>query len=238
MEPSASLEVSIVMPCLDEAETLGACIAKARAAIAKHGLRAEIVVADNGSRDGSRDIARALDARCVSAETRGYGAALLAGIMAARGKYVVMGDADDTYDFGAIEPFVERLRAGADLVIGCRFPRGGGTILPGAMPWSHRWIGVPLLSVAGRWLFGSPVTDFHCGLRAIRRDVVPLLDLRATGMEFASEMVVKAARRGLTVIEVPVTLFRSGRKRPPHLRTFRDGWRHLRLLVVYRLFGS
>lgn len=229
------IEVSIVIPCLDEADTLAACIRKASQAIDVHQLSAEIVVADNGSSDGSPAIARALGARCVAATTRGYGAALMAGIAASRGSYVVMGDADDTYDFRAIHPFVERLRAGADLAVGCRLPSGGGTIAPGAMPWSHRLVGVPLLSATGRLLFGSSLRDFHCGLRAFRRDAILGLDLRATGMEFASEMLIKATLRGLSIVEVPVTLSRGGRTRPPHLRPWRDGWRHLRLMLRCRL---
>jgi glycosyltransferase involved in cell wall biosynthesis len=229
------MEVSVVMPCLDEAETLEACIRKAREALRPLGSSAEIIVADNGSRDGSPEVARALGARCIDVSTRGYGAALLAGIEAARGTYVVMGDADDTYDFRAIPPFVAHLRAGADLVIGCRVPSGGGTILSGAMPWSHRWIGVPLLSATGRALFGSPVTDFHCGLRAFRRDAMLALDLRATGMEFASEMIIRATLAGLKVVEVPVTLWPGGRTRPSHLRAWRDGWRHVLLMLRCRI---
>jgi glycosyltransferase involved in cell wall biosynthesis len=234
---AAPIEVSIVMPCLDEAETLGACIAKAREAIVRHGLHAEIVVADNGSRDGSPRIAEALGARCVDVPVRGYGAALQAGIAAARGTYVVIGDADDTYDFRVIYPFVERLRAGADLVVGCRTGQGG-LILPGAMPWSHRWIGVPVLSALGRILFGSSVRDFHCGLRAFRRDAVLALGLQAPGMEFASEMVIKATLRRLAVVELPVTLSPGGRTRRSHLRAWRDGWRHVGLILRCRLPGS
>lgn len=231
---AATIEVSIVMPCLDEVETLGVCIAKARESIVRHDLHAEIVVADNGSRDGSRRVAEALGARCVDVPVRGYGAALQAGIAAARGTYVVIGDADDTYDFRAIYPFVERLRAGADLVVGCRTGRGG-VILPGAMPWAHRWIGVPILSAFGRILFGSPVRDFHCGLRAFRRDAVLALGLRAPGMEFASEMVIKATLRDLAIVELPVTLSPGGRTRPSHLRAWRDGWRHVGLILGCRL---
>lgn len=229
-------EVSIVIPCLNEAGTLAACIAKAREAIERHELSGEIVLADNGSDDGSADLARSLGTRCVEVRERGYGAALMAGFAAARGTYVIMGDADDSYDFRAIGPFVDRLRAGADLVMGCRLPSGGGTILPGAMPWSHRWVGVPLLSAAGRLLFGSPVTDFHCGLRAFRRDAILALGLAAPGMEFASEMVILATLAGLKIVEVPVTLSPGGRTRPSHLRTWRDGRRHL-LLLLRRRFG-
>ena len=224
-------EVSVVMPCLDEAETIAACIEKARTAIERHDLRAEIVVADNGSVDGSPAIARACGARCISEPTRGYGAALMAGIRAAEGSLVVMGDADDTYDFSAIHRFIAELRAGADLVVGCRLPSGGGTIRSGAMPWSHRWIGVPLLSATARVLFGGRVRDFHCGLRAFRREAVLALDLRATGMEFASEMLIRGTIAGLRITEVPVTLSRGGRSRRPHLRAWRDGWRHLLLML-------
>jgi len=224
-------EVSVVLPCLDEAETIAACIEKARAAIERHDLRAEIVVADNGSVDGSPAIVRACGARCISEPTRGYGAALMAGIRAAEGSLVVMGDADDTYDFGAIHRFIAELRAGADLVVGCRLPSGGGTIRSGAMPWSHRWIGVPLLSATARVLFGGRVRDFHCGLRAFRREALLALDLRATGMEFASEMLIRGTIAGLRITEVPVTLSRGGRSRRPHLRAWRDGWRHLLLML-------
>jgi hypothetical protein len=164
---------------------------------------------------------------------RGYGAALRKGIASARGRYIVMGDADDSYDFRGLFPFVERLRAGADLVMGCRLPRGGGTILPGAMPWHHRWIGNPILSAIGRLFYGVPVTDFHCGMRAFRKDALENLELRASGMEFASEMVVRAALHRLRIEEVPITLHKDGRDRAPHLRSFRDGWRHLRLLLLY-----
>jgi glycosyltransferase involved in cell wall biosynthesis len=228
-----ALEVSIVMPCLNEAETLPACIQKAQEAIHKHDLQAEIVVADNGSHDGSPDIAAALGARVVHAPIRGYGAALMAGIEAARGTYVVMGDADCSYDFGAIFPFVEKLRDGYDLVMGCRLPKGRGTIMPGAMPWSHRWLGNPLLSAIGKVLFRTPVSDFHCGLRAFRRDIMVALGLRTTGMEFASEMVVKATLKNLRIAEIPITLHKDQRTRAPHLRRWRDGWRHLRFMLLF-----
>ncbi len=228
-----SLEVSFLMPCLNEAETLGTCIRKAQEAIRTHDLRAEIVVADNGSHDGSPEIARALGARVVHAPVKGYGAALMAGLEEARGTYVVMGDADDSYDFRQIFPFIERLRGGCDLVMGCRFPRGGGAILPGAMPWSHRWVGNPVLSTIGRLFFRCPISDFHCGLRAFRRDTIVSLDLRTTGMEFASEMVIKASLRGLRIAEIPITLYKDGRGRPSHLRSWRDGWRHLRFMFLY-----
>jgi len=227
-----SIELSIVMPCLNEARTLPACIEKAFAAIRAHDLSAEVIVADNGSTDGSIELAQRLGARVVHVAQRGYGAALLAGIEGARGELVIMADADDSYDFGAIFPFVERLRAGNDLVMGCRLPRGGGTILPGAMPWKHRWIGNPVLSAIGRLLFHAPVTDFHCGMRGFRRDFILSLNLRTTGMEFASEMVIKATINGGRISEVPITLHRDGRDRPPHLRSWRDGWRHLRFMML------
>jgi glycosyltransferase involved in cell wall biosynthesis len=226
-------EVTVVIPCLNEAETLGACIRKAQAAIRRNDLRAEIVVADNGSHDGSPEIARALGARVVHAPVRGYGAALTAGIEAAKGTYVVMGDADDSYDFSAIFPFIEKLREGYDLVMGCRLPRGGGKILPGAMPWSHRRLGNPALSRLGRAFFHNPVSDFYCGLRAFRRDAIAALDLRTTGMEFAPEMVIKAVLRHLRIAEIPITLHKDGRSRPPHLRRWRDGWRGLRFMLMY-----
>jgi len=223
------IEVSFVMPCLDEARTLEGCIRAAQRCIEENGLRAEIVVADNGSRDGSPAIAARCGARVVSVPERGYGAALRAGFAAARGRYLIMGDADGSYDFSACMPFIERLRAGDDLVMGSRFR---GRILPGAMPWKHRWIGNPILSAIGRLLFRSPVSDFHCGLRALTREAFQQMDLRTTGMEFASELVVKATVRGMRISEVPITLHPDGRDRPPHLRSWRDGWRHLRFLLL------
>ncbi|MGN6185699.1 MAG: glycosyltransferase family 2 protein [Thermoanaerobaculia bacterium] len=226
------VEVSIVLPCLNEAITLPVCIRKAAAAIERHGLRAEIIVADNGSTDGSQEIARGLGARVIDVETRGYGAALAAGFRAAAGTYIVMADADDSYDLGAFYPFIERLRAGDELVMGCRLPAGGGTIMPGAMPLKNRVLGNPVLSWLGRTLFRSTITDFHCGLRAFRRDSVLALDLRTTGMEFASEMVIKAVLAKLAVSEIPITLYPDGRQRRPHLRPWRDGWRHLRFMML------
>jgi glycosyltransferase involved in cell wall biosynthesis len=226
------IEVSFVMPCLNEARTLPTCIAKAKQAIQNQSLVAEIVVADNGSTDGSQDIARSLGARVVPVATRGYGAALTTGIQAARGRYVIMGDADASYDFSDVAGFITRLRAGADLVMGCRLPSGGGTIQRGAMPWKHRWIGTPALSAVGRMFFGSAVRDFYCGLRAFRRDFVLGLDMRTTGMEFALEMVIKAHLRKGRVEEVPITLWPDGRDRAPHLRTWGDGWRSIRFMML------
>lgn len=224
------IEVSILMPCLDEAETIARCIGKARAAATMGGFICEIVVADNGSTDGSQQIARDLGARVVDVATRGYGAALMGGIAAARGRYVIMADADDSYDLSRIAPFVEALRAGNDLVMGNRFLGG---IDPGAMPPLHRYLGNPVLTRIGRIFFRSPCGDFHCGLRGFRREAFVALDLRSTGMEFATEMVVKATMQRLRIVEVPTTLQAAGRSRPPHLRSWRDGWRHLRFLLMY-----
>ncbi len=218
------------MPCLDEAETVAACVRQAAGYLTTAGIDGEVIVADNGSTDGSPDIAAAEGARVVPVARRGYGAALLGGIHAARGTYVIMGDADESYDFSALGPFVDELRSGHDLVMGDRF---AGGIAPGAMPWLHRRIGNPVLSFVGRLFFHAPVHDFHCGLRGFRRDSVIALDLRTTGMEFASEMVVKACLAGQRIAEVPTTLSKDGRSRPPHLRSFRDGWRHLRFLLIY-----
>ncbi|MDF7777328.1 glycosyltransferase family 2 protein [Sphingomonas sp. AOB5] len=224
------IELSIVMPCLNEAETLAVCVKKAKAFIADHGLKGEVIVADNGSTDGSQQIANALGARIVHVPARGYGAALIGGIEAAKGKFVAMGDADDSYDFGGLMPFVEQLREGADLVMGNRFQGG---IEPGAMPPLHRYLGNPVLSFLGQIFFKIPVGDFHCGLRAFNRASIRELGLTTPGMEFASEMVVKAAIEKLDIREVPTTLKPDGRSRPPHLRTWRDGWRHLRFLLIF-----
>ena len=226
----AALEVSVVLPCLDEAETVGRCIERAQQALDKLGVAGEVVVADNGSSDGSPDIAAQLGARVVGVPEAGYGAALLGGIAAARGRYVVMADADDSYDLSHLAPFLDALRAGNQLVVGNRF---AGGIEAGAMPWLHRYIGNPVLSRLGRRFFPSPVRDFHCGMRDFDREAILQLDLRTTGMEFASEMVVKATLHGLRVTEVPTTLSPDGRTRPPHLRSWRDGWRHLRFLLLY-----
>jgi glycosyltransferase involved in cell wall biosynthesis len=227
---SDSPELSIVMPCLNEAETLATCIGKARGFLERHGIDGEVIVADNGSSDGSREIAARAGARMVPVAERGYGAALLGGIAAARGRYVIMGDADDSYDFANLMPFVEKLREGYDLVMGNRF-RGG--IEPGAMPPLHRYLGNPVLSGIGRLLFGSACGDFHCGLRGFSKQAIDGLVLQTTGMEFASEMVVKATLLGLRICEVPTTLSPDGRSRPPHLRSWRDGWRHLRFLLLF-----
>jgi glycosyltransferase involved in cell wall biosynthesis len=226
----ADPELSVVLPCLDEAETLATCIDKINGFFATHGVAGEVIVADNGSTDGSQAIAVAHGARLVEVPVRGYGAALAAGIAAARGRYVAMGDADDSYDFAGLMPFLERLRGGADLVMGNRF-RGG--IAPGAMPPLHRYLGNPVLSYAGRLFFKAPVGDFHCGLRAFDRAAIVRLGLVTTGMEFASEMVVKAQLAGLKLAEVPTTLSPDGRTRAPHLRSWRDGWRHLKFLLTY-----
>src|SRR5712664_4268126 len=225
-----TVEISIVMPCLNEAETLATCIQKAQRAIAKDGLAAEIIVADNGSTDGSQAIAKELGARVVSVARKGYGSALIGGIDAARGRFVIMGDADDSYDFTAIAPLIEKLREGYDLVMGNRFLGG---IEAGAMPWSHRWLGNPVLTRISRIFFHTPVGDMHCGLRAFTKDAYERMRLRATGMEFASEMVIKASLKGMRITEVPVTLRPDGRSRPPHLRTWRDGWRHLRFMLLF-----
>lgn len=224
------MELSIVMPCLNEAETLATCIDKARGFLDRHGIAGEIVIADNGSTDGSQEIAVSRGARVVNVPSKGYGSALMGGIAAARGRYVIMGDADDSYDFTDLMPFVERLRAGDELVMGNRF-KGG--IEPGAMPPLHKYLGNPVLTWIGRLFFGSPSGDFHCGLRGFDRQAILSLDLQTTGMEFASEMVVRATLQGLRIDEVPTTLSKDGRSRPPHLRSWRDGWRHLRFLLMY-----
>ena len=222
--------LTILMPCLDEARTVGRCIDKAKGFLERAGIDGEIVIADNGSSDGSPAIARDHGARVVAVAQRGYGAALIAGIAASRGRWVIMGDADDSYDFSNLSAFVAVLHEGADLVMGNRF-KGG--IKPGAMPPLHRYLGNPVLSTIGRIFFAAPCSDFHCGLRGFRRDAILDLDLQAQGMEFASEMVVKASIAQLRIAEVPTTLSPDGRDRPPHLRSWRDGWRHLRFLLLY-----
>src|ERR1700693_5080839 len=228
--PPTAVEVSIVMPCLNEAETLAKCIGHAQNAVKKGGFTAEIIVADNGSTDGSQLVARELGATVVDVPRRGYGRAPIGGMDAARGRFVVMGDADDSYDFEAIGPLIDKLREGYDLVVGNRFLGG---IEPGAMPWSHRWVGNPVLTLISRVFFHAPVGDTHCGLRALRKDAYEKLRLRATGMEFASEMVIKASLKGMRITEVAVVLRPDGRSRPPHLRTWRDGWRHLRFMLLF-----
>jgi glycosyltransferase involved in cell wall biosynthesis len=229
-----AIELSVVMPCLNEADTLEVCIRKAQDAFAACGAQGEVIVADNGSDDGCPQIARTLGARVVNVASRGYGHALMGGIEAARGRFVIMGDADESYDFSEIPNFLTALRNGAELVQGCRMPSGGGQILPGAMPPLHRWFGNPLLSRLARVMFDVPVKDAYCGLRGFTRDLYERLDLRCTGMEFATEMIIKSALLGARVAEVPITLHPDGRKQHgPHLRTFRDGWRTLRLFLLY-----
>ncbi len=229
-DAAVEIELSVVMPCLDEAETLATCIEKIQRFFERSGVAGEVVVADNGSSDGSQQIARDAGARVVDVERRGYGSALRGGIEAARGRFVVMGDADDSYDFLGLDEFLRELRAGRDLVMGNRF-RGG--IEPGAMPFLHRYLGNPVLSLIGRVFFRAGVGDFHCGLRGFRKDAFARMKLRSTGMEFASEMVIKSTLLGLDIAEVPTTLRPDGRTRPPHLRTWRDGWRHLRFMLLF-----
>ena len=226
-------EVSIVMPCLNEADTLATCIATAARALSEHQITGEIIVADNGSTDGSQDITRKLTARLVNVRERGYGSALMGGIDAALGKFVIMGDADASYDFAEIPKFVEKLRQGFDFVQGCRLESGGGHIAAGAMPWLHRVWGNPMFSFLARWWFESPLHDVYCGMRAFRKDTYYILDQRCTGMEFATEMIIKASLYKAKIAEVPITLHPDGRKHhAPHLRTFRDGWRTIRLFFI------
>jgi len=227
---TAELEVSVVMPCLNEAQTVGTCITKAQQSFREGGIAGEVIVADNGSTDGSQEIASRLGARVIPVKERGYGSALMGGIAAANGKYVIMGDADDSYDFGHIPRFLQELRTGDDLVMGNRF-RGG--ILPGAMPPLHKYLGNPVLTRIGRLFFGGSSGDFYCGLRGFSKQAYEKMDLRTTGMEFATEMVVKANLLGMKIGEVPTTLSPDGRGRPPHLRTWRDGWRTLRFFLLY-----
>jgi glycosyltransferase involved in cell wall biosynthesis len=228
--PAGDIEVSVVMPCLNERATVGTCVKKAFGAMAQHGIRGEVIVADNGSTDGSQKIAAELGARVVSIEARGYGSALRGGIAAARGRFVLMGDADDSYDFTQIHTFVNKLREGYDLVMGNRFQGG---ILPGAMPPLHKYLGNPVLTAVARLFFKATIGDIYCGLRAFRREAIQQLGLRTQGMEYANEMVVKATTFGLRIAEIPTTLSPDGRGRPPHLRTWRDGWRTLRFLLLY-----
>lgn len=226
-------EVSVVMPCLNEAETLGTCIEKATRALRESGIAGEIIVADNGSTDGSQAIASKLGAIVVHVEARGYGNALMGGIASARGRFVIMGDADDSYDFLELPKFVERLRLGAELVQGCRLPGGGGTVRPGAMPFSHRWLGNPMFSLMVRRMFHAPIHDVYCGMRGFTKDLYRRLDQRCTGMEFATEMIIKTSLFGGRMVEVPITLHPDGRTAHlPHLKTFRDGWRTMRFFLM------
>jgi len=224
------IELSIVMPCLNEAETLEVCIRKAQAYLQSSGISGEIIVGDNGSTDGSQQIALRCGARVVNVPLRGYGAAIYGATLSAHGTYIVMGDSDDSYDFSHLDPFLEKLRQGYDLVMGNRF---AGGIKPGAMPWKNRYIGNPILSAIGKMLFRCPAQDFHCGLRGYSKDAFTRMDLRTTGMEFASEMVIKATLCQMKITEVPTTLSPDGRSHPPHLRPYRDGWRHLRFMLVF-----
>jgi glycosyltransferase involved in cell wall biosynthesis len=228
------MEVSVVMPCLNEADTLAVCVEKAWRGLREVGAHGEVIVADNGSTDASREIAVRTGARVVEVSAKGYGSALMAGIAAARGKFIIMGDADDSYDFLEIPKFVRRLREGAELVQGCRLPSGGGTVKPGAMPLLHRWIGNPMLTMIARWWFRVPVHDIYCGLRGFTKDLYVRLGQRCTGMEFATENVIKSSLYRARIAEVPITLHPDGRKaHAPHLRTFRDGWRTLRFFILY-----
>lgn len=229
-EEIPQVELSIVMPCLNEAETLGTCVRKALAALQRSGIAGEVIIADNGSTDGSQEIATSLGARVVPVEQKGYGSALQGGINAARGRYIVMGDSDDSHDYGDVPRFVEKLNQGYDMVVGNRFM---GSIEPGAMSPLHRYLGTPVLTGVGKLFYKSPIGDFNCGLRGFTRDAWERLNLRSPGMEFASEMIVRAALIGLKVGEIPTSMAKDGRSREPHLRTWRDGWRHLRLLLLY-----
>jgi glycosyltransferase involved in cell wall biosynthesis len=227
-------ELSVILPCLNEEDTLATCLETARRTLAANGIRGEIVVADNGSTDGSRSIAERFGARVVEVSQKGYGAALMGGIAASRGRFVIMGDADASYDFAEIPRFLGELRKGAELVQGCRLASGGGRVMPGAMPWLHRWLGNPLFSWLARRWFRAPVHDIHSGMRGFTRQLYDSLDQRCTGMEFASEMIIKSTLQGARIAEVPITLHPDGRRaHAPHLRTFRDGWRHLRFFLLF-----
>jgi glycosyltransferase involved in cell wall biosynthesis len=231
--PASTVQLTILMPCLNEAETLARCIQKAQLGLQQAGVTGEILVADNGSTDGSIQIAQSLGARVVPVQAKGYGSALRGGIEAAAGPWIIMGDSDASYDFSDLNGFVQAFRGGSELVMGCRMPSGGGTIVPGAMPWKNRWIGNPVLGGIGRLFFKCPVHDFHCGLRGFTKAAIEKMELQTTGMEFASEMVIKATLKKLKISEVPITLHKDGRSRPPHLKPWRDGWRHLRFMLLY-----
>lgn len=231
MNNQDSLELSIVLPCLNEAKTVGVCVSKASQFLATSGIFGEIIVADNGSTDDSQEIARGAGARVVTISEKGYGSALRGGFKAAAGRFIIMADADDSYDLLTLAPFVTKLREGYDLVIGNRF-RGG--IAPGAMPWHHRYIGNPVLSFIGRLLFRTPVRDFHCGLRGFSQEAVMTMDLHSEGMELASEIVIRASLLGMRVCEIPTTLNKDGRDHRSHLRSIRDGWRHIQIMFRYR----
>jgi glycosyltransferase involved in cell wall biosynthesis len=229
-----AIDLTIVMPCLNEAETLRACIEKARLGIERSSVRGEILVADNGSKDDSVHIAEKLGARVVHVKEKGYGNALRSGIQAAAGKWIIMGDADESYDFSETDRFVKKFQEGFELVAGCRLPRGGGKILPGAMPFTHRWFGNPIFSRMAQHMFAAPIHDIYCGLRGFTRELYDSLDLRCDGMEFATEMIIKASLQGARITEIPITLHPDGRKtHAPHLRTVRDGWRTLRFFLVF-----
>ncbi len=230
---SQPVELTILMPCLNEAETLACCIEKAKAGIARAGVAGEILIADNGSTDGSQAIAEKLGARVVAVPAKGYGNALRGGIEAARGEWILMGDADDSYDFSEADRFVEKFKNGDELIMGCRLPIGGGTIMPGAMPWKNRWLGNPILTTIGRVFFKCPAHDFHSGLRGFTKTAYCKMELQTTGMEFASEMAIKGTLKKLKISEVPITLHKDGRSRSPHLKPWRDGWRHLRFMLIY-----
>jgi len=227
-------EVSVVMPCLNEADTLAGCISKANRALKENNIVGEIIIADNGSTDGSQDIAAGMGVRVINVSAKGYGNALMGGIAAAQGRFIIMGDADDSYDFLETPKFVEKLRQGFDLVQGCRLPSGGGQVLPGAMPFLHRWWGNPMFSLMARLWFRAPIHDVYCGLRGFTKELYDRLDQRCTGMEFATEMIIKSSLYKQKIAEVPITLHPDGRKsHAPHLKTFRDGWRTLRFFLMY-----
>ncbi len=229
-----TVEITIVMPCLNEADTVAECIRKAQLGLQRAGVKGEILIADNGSTDGSIEIAEKLGARVVRVKLKGYGNALKGGIEAAKANWIIMGDADDSYDFSEIDGFVKKLREGNELVMGCRLSGGGGKVMPGAMPWSHYWIGNPMFTIMARYMFSSPINDVYCGLRAFTKDLYQRLDLRCEGMEFATEMIIKASIRKAIIAETPITLHEDGRKaHAPHLKTFRDGWRTLRFFLIF-----